>query len=101
MERNNAPDLITADQDRGIGIIARIPPEAVVLAFDAVCHVIRTSADIRHADAVFRNEMDMLVATVASVERRLEFLRSLVLNEGLSDEMKLRIIDTICEVAAR
>ena len=82
-------------------LLKDLPPEAVVKVFDVVGDVVRMSAEVRRDNQAFVREMEALARADASVERRLEYLKTLVLSGQLSEEAQLKPVDAICQVVVK
>ena len=84
-----------------LGMVKELPPDAVLKVFDIIADVFHTQGQINRDNRIFASEMERLRETNASVERRLEFLKSMVISDQLSEEAKLRLVDAICQVVVK
>lgn len=82
-------------------LLHSLPPAAILKVVDIVGEVVRTRGALAREDRLLQAQLEALQATHATIERRLELLRTILLTGGLSEEARLRIVDVICTLAVR
>jgi len=97
--------MVRAPSDAGrasaIELIQSLPPDAILKVIDVIGDVVRTRASMAEKHAGFLREMATLREKDGARERVMRMVADLLLNAEVNDEAKMRLVDTICQIALR
>lgn len=94
-------DVPGGGQGRVFEIVRNLPPEALLKVIDVVGDLIRTHARLAEKNADFLRDMDRMRQTSVDRERLMDRLISLLRDNDLNDDQKMRLIDTVCQLALK
>ena len=84
-----------------LDLVQRLPPEAIIEIVQIVGDIVRARAVLSTKHAEFLHEMQRFREANENRERLMTTLSALLLDADLSDEAKLKLVDTICQLALR
>lgn len=84
-----------------LDVIRALPPEAIVNVVNIVGDVLRARATVTQKNADLMAELELLRANSADRERVMTLVSSVLMDAEINDEAKMKLVDTICQLALR
>lgn len=84
-----------------LDVIRALPPEAIVNVVNIVGDVLRARATLNQKNADLMAELEVLRANSEDRERVMTLVSNVLLDAEINDEAKMKLVDTICQLALR
>jgi hypothetical protein len=84
-----------------LDVLRALPPEAVANVVNIVGDVLRARATLIQKNADFLAELELLRANSADRERVMTLVSTVLFDAEINDEAKMKLVDTICQLALR
>lgn len=94
-------ELSAAPANAAMDVLRALPPEAIVKAVEVIGDVIRARTALSARNAEFLAELEVLRTKSADRERVMTLVSNLLLGAVINDEAKMKLVDTICQLALR
>jgi hypothetical protein len=99
--RGTAGGASTPNSNTALEVLKSLPPEAIVKVVDIVGDVVRARVTFAQKHADFLHEIDLMRQTAGNRERVLSMVSTLLLSAEINDDAKMKLVDTICQLALR
>ncbi len=84
-----------------LDVLRALPPEAIVNVVNIVGDVLHARTTLTQKNADFLAELEILRANSADRERVMTLVSNVLLDAEINDEAKMKLVDTICQLALR
>ena len=91
----------TGQANVALDVLRSLPPEAIVNVVNIVGDVLRARATLNQKNADLFAELEILRNNSADRERVMTLVSNVLLDAEINDEAKMKLVDTICQLALR
>lgn len=91
----------TGQTNAALDVLRSLPPEAIIKVVDIIGDILRARAVLSQKHADFLGELEILRSKSGARERAMALVSDLLLNAEINDDAKMKLVDTICQLALR
>lgn len=100
-QANTLPSSGPVKTNAALEVVRSLPPEAIVSVVNIVGDVLRARAAMSQKHADLLGELEILRTHSDDRERVMTLVSNVLLDAEINDEAKMKLVDTICQLALR